>query len=84
MEHVRAKGNSAKEFANEFKVKKNDIQRIIGRPTYASIKPLIDAVETNLINMDDLRDPIWGKLHLIQNTAQLANGPAAQVVASTN
>ena len=84
MKHVQAKGSTIEEFTSEFKVKKNEVQRVIGRPTYLSLKPLIDAVETNLINMDDLRDPIWGKLHMIQIIAQSANRPAAQVMASTN
>ena len=65
-------------------MKKNDVQRIEGKPTYASVKPILDTVEMNLINMDDQQDSVWGKLHIIQITNLLANGPAILVVPSTN
>ena len=44
----------------------------------------MDANNKNLINMDDERDPIYGKLHIVSNTSQLLGGPAVQVVLSTN
>ena len=34
--------------------------------------------------MLDDGDNIYGKLHLVSNTSQLAGGPAKQVVSSTN
>ena len=44
----------------------------------------MDAVDKNLINMEDDRDPIYGKLRIVSNTSQLVNIPAIQVVLSTN
>ena len=75
---------SIKSFMNEMIMKKNDISTIRRKPTFTSCKPLIDAVDKNLINMDNERDPIYGKLHTVSNTSQLPGGPALQVVSSTN
>ena len=30
------------------------------------------------------RDPIYGKLHTVTNTSQLVNGPAQQMIPSTD
>ena len=58
-------------------MKQNDVPKIVGKPTYGLVKLVLDAVEINLINMDDLQDLIWGKLHIVdENTSLLANGPA--------
>ena len=65
-------------------MKKNDIGVICGKPTFTLVQPLINAVKKNLITMLDDRDPIYGKLHLLEDTSQLPNGSAAQVVQSTN
>ena len=84
MEHVQAKGVTPEDYTKQFKIKMNDVPRIIGKPTYATIRPILDAVEMNLINMNDQQDPIWGKLHILQDTSGLANGPPAMIPDSTN
>jgi len=84
MEHVQAKGVTPEDYTKNFKIKKNDVPRITGKPTYATVKPILDAVETNLINMNDQRDPFWGKLHILQDTSGLVNGPDAMIPESTN
>ena len=84
MEHIPPKGTTSEEFTDQFVVKKNDVQSIRGKPTYTSCKPILDAVEMNLINMLDPRDNIWGKLHLVANTQQMQGGPVQQIVRSTN
>ena len=43
----------------------------------------MDAMDKNLINMDNEHDPIYGKLHTVSNTSQLPGGPALQVVRLT-
>ena len=58
MEHIPPKGKTVKEYTEQFKVKKNDMPKIIGKTTYSSVKLLLDAVDTNLINMVDDRDII--------------------------
>ena len=73
-----------KSFMDEFVMKKNDVPPISEIPTFTTYKPLIDTVNKNLINMKDDRDPIYGKLHIVSNKSQLVNGPALQVVQSTN
>ena len=75
---------TTKQYMEQFPLKKNDIGVIRGKPTFTSCQPLIDAVEKNLIAMPDDWDPIYGKLHLLEDTSQLPNGPAAQVLQSTN
>ena len=84
MEHVQAKGVTPEDYTKNFKIKKNDVPRIIGKPTYAKVKPILDAVEMNLINMNDQQDPIWGKLNILQDKSILANGPASMIPDSTN
>ena len=84
MEHIPPKGKTSEEFTDQFVVKKNDVPSIRGKPTYPSCKPILDAVEMNLINMLDPRDNIWGKLHLVANTHQMQGGPPQQIVRSTN
>ena len=76
MEHIRLKGVTADDYTEQFKVKRNNIQRMEGKPPYAMVKLVLNAVKMNLINMDDQQDAVWGKLHIIQNTSLLANGPA--------
>ena len=84
MENIPITGKSIKEYTDEFEVKKNDVSKIMGKPTYTTVKPVLDAVDKNLIGMLDDRDNIYGKLHLVSNTSQLAGGPAQQVVISAN
>ena len=84
MEHVQAKGVTPEDYTKQFKIKKNDVQRIVGKPTYASVKLILDAVEMNLVNMNDQRDAVWGKLHILEDTSILANGPPAVTPASVN
>ena len=73
-----------KSFMDEMPMKKNDIPAICGKPTFTLCQPLMDVINKNLIYMKDDRDPIYGKLHRVEDTSQLANGPVAQVVPSTN
>ena len=84
MEYIPPKGKTLEEFTEQFVVKKNDVPSIRGKPTYSSCKPVLDAVEMNLINMLDPRDNIWGKLHLVANTHHMQGGPPQQIVRSTN
>ena len=65
-------------------MKKNNIPEIHGKLTFTLCKLLMDAIEKNLIHMDDERDPIYEKLHIISHKSQLPNGPVAQVVPSTH
>ena len=65
-------------------MKENDIPAIRGKPTFTSCKPLMDAIHKNPINMNDERDPIYGKLHTVSNTSQLPGGLVVQVVPLTN
>ena len=44
----------------------------------------MDAIDKNLLNMNNERDPIYGKLHTVSNTSQLLGGSTVQVVPSTN
>ena len=71
---------SVKQYEELFQLKKNDIGVIRGKPTFTLLQPLQDAIEKNLIAMFDDRDPVYGKLHILEDTSQLAGGPAAQVV----
>ena len=65
---AQPKGITNDEYLKQFVVKKNDIPKIEGKPIYTAVKPVRDAIEINLLNLADSRDPILGELHLIQNT----------------
>mmetsp|Transcript_48965 Transcript_48965/g.55453 ORF Transcript_48965/g.55453 Transcript_48965/m.55453 type:complete len:98 (+) Transcript_48965:267-560(+) len=84
MKSIPTTRKSIKEYTDEFEVKKNDVPKVIGKPTYTTVKPVLDAVDKNLIGMKDDRDDIYGKLHLVSDTSQLQGGPAQQVVPSAN
>lgn len=76
MEHVWPNSKSVTEFTNQFKVKRNDVPRIMRKSTYSFCKPMLDAVGMDLINMEDPRVNIWGEIHLVTDTSQLPGGPA--------
>ena len=84
LETVPAAGKSIKDIMEDFVKKQNDLQKVIGKPSFTTTKPVMDAVEINLLHMHDGRDIQFGKLHLIEDTSQLPNGPAAQVVPSVD
>ena len=75
---------SVKQYEELFPLEKNDIGVICWKPTFTLLQPLHDAVEKNLIAMYDDRDPVNGKLHILEDTSQLAGGPANQVALSQN
>lgn len=84
MDKIQPKGITQEQFKSEFTVKANDVPRIEGKPTYATLRPLRKAVERNLMAMLDDRDPYYGRLHLIGDTSQLPNGPSSPIPKSTN
>ena len=49
--------------------------KVFGEPTYHAIKKVRNALEDNLIAMEDHQDDKYGKLHLIMDTSKLPNGP---------
>ena len=84
METIPTTGKSVEAYTDEFGVKKNEVPNIMGKPTYTTVKPVLDMVDKILIGMYDERDLLYGKLHLVSNRSQLQGGPPQQVVASTN
>ena len=84
LESVPTAGKSIQSFTDEFLVKKNEVPKITDKSTYTTVKPLLDAVDKILIGMYNTRDPLFRKLHLIDDTSQLVGGPAQQVVSSAD
>ena len=84
LETVPTAGKSIQAITEDFVQGKNDVPKVLGKPSFTAAKPVLDAVETNLITMTDRRDPRYGKLHLIEDTSLLPNGPALQVVQSVD
>ena len=84
LKSVPTTGKMIQLFMNEFVVKKNEVSKIMGKPTCTTVKPLVDAIVKNLIGMYDARDPLFGKLHLIDDRSQLVGGPAQQVLPSVD
>ena len=84
MEQAPPTAKPIESYMQEFVVKKNDVPAISGEPTFTTAKPLLNAVDKNIINMKNDRDPFYGKLHTVTNTSHLVGGPAKQVVPSTN
>ena len=84
LETVPAAGKSIKAIMDDFVKGQNALQKVIGKPSFTTTKPVMDAVEINLIHMPDRRDVQFGKLHLIEDTSLLQNGPAVQIVPSVD
>ena len=84
LESVPTAGKSIKSFTDELVKGKNDVPKVLGKPSFTTVKPVLDAVDTNLIAMLDPRDPQYGKLHLVEDTSILPNGPAQQIVPSAD
>ena len=58
METIPTAEKLVEAYADKFAVKKNEVPKIIGKPTYTIVKPLLDAVDKNLIDMYNERDPL--------------------------
>lgn len=84
LETVPTAGKSIQAITEDFVQGKNDVPKVLGKPSFTAAKPVLDLVEANLIAMTDRRDPRYGKLHLIKDTSLLPNGPALQVVQSVD
>ena len=67
----------------EFVFSANEVPKTIGPPSYTGmVQPVREAIITNLIGIVDRRDPMWGTLWMILNTANAAlfpGGPPAQI-----
>ena len=83
MERIQPKSKSKEQYTREFVVSANEVQKTIGPPSYAgTVQPIREAIITNLIGIVDSRDPMWGTLWMILNTANAAlfpGGPPAQI-----
>ena len=53
MEQAPSIGKSIESFMNDLLMKMNDVPKIDGKPTFTTVKPLLDTVDKNLINMKD-------------------------------
>ena len=84
LESVPTAGKLVKSFTDDFVKGGNDVPKVLGKPSFTTVKPVLDAVDINLIAMKDQRDPQYGKLHLIEDTSILPNGPPQQVVPSAD
>ena len=84
MERIQPKSKSKEQYTREFVVSANEVQKTIGPPSYAgTVQPIREAIITNLIGIVDSRDPMWGTLWMILNTANAAlfpGGPPAQIL----
>lgn len=61
---------------DQLKVRINDVPRVMVKSNCLSYKSVLDAVEMNLINMENPWDTILGKLQLVINTSQMPGGSA--------
>ena len=80
MEHILPTDRPIKDYTKKIVVKKNDVPKVVGKSSYRSVKPVLDAVVKNFIGMLDDRGNIYGKLHLVTNTSQMSGEPSQQVV----
>ena len=70
---------TAEEYLEKFPTKQEEVQPVVGLPTFVSAHVVISALKTNCIAMDDDRSNL-GKLHCIMDTSNMET----RVVASTN
>ena len=56
------------------KIEANDL------PSYMTLKPIIEAIDNNLMNIRDERDTRYGMLWMAKDTSTMDNGPNARIV----
>jgi hypothetical protein len=62
---------TVEEFLAAFPIQMEEIDKVIGRPTFIEANKVIKAIKTNCIAMYDARSPALGKLHCITNSQHL-------------
>ena len=55
MERIQARGVSKEEYTRNFKIKQHEVPKIENRPTWTSINRICKAIETNLINSEEIK-----------------------------
>ena len=64
---------TVEEYLIAFPIKMEEVDKVIGRPTFTKINKVIVAIKRNCIAMDDTRSRV-GKLHCIMNSQHLETG----------
>jgi len=76
MNETEPKGITVEEFERLQVVKASDLGMITGIPKFNEVYDVSRAVKMCLANYEDRREPVYGRLHLMMNTAALPGGQA--------
>jgi hypothetical protein len=61
---------TVEEYLTSFPIQMEEVDKVIGRPTFTKANKVVVALKTNCITMEDTRSNL-GKSHCIMNTAHL-------------
>jgi hypothetical protein len=64
---------TVEEYLSTFPIKMEEVDRVIGRPTFTKVNQVTVALKTNCIAMEDPRSRV-GRLHYIVNSQHLDQG----------
>ena len=70
------------DYFDGFETTPDEVEHISGAPTFLQLYDVFRYVEGNSMAIPDDRDPVYGKAHLLTDTSQLPQGPAAQIAPS--
>ena len=75
---------SEQEFTDQFVRKASEFHTIEGTPKWAETQALLEAVDTNLINVTSTKDVRYGMLYLVKDTSVLAHAAVANRIVLTS
>ena len=73
---------TAKDYFDGFETSPEEVDHIIGAPTFLQLHEVFQYIERNCMAIPDDRDLVYQKGHLVADTSLLPNGPAAQIAPS--
>ena len=73
---------TAKEYFDGFETSPDEVEHIMGAPTFLQLHKLFQYIEGNCMAIPDDRDEAYQKAHLVADTSRLTRGPAARIAPS--
>ena len=73
---------TAKDYFDGFDTSPDEVDHIIGAPTFLQLHELFQYIEGNCMAIPDDRDVVYNKAHLVADTSLLPRGPTARIAPS--
>ena len=75
---------TVKEYFDGFETSPDEVEHIIGAPTFLQLHELFQYIEWNCMAIPDNRNEVYNKAHLVADTSVLTRGPAARIAPVIN